>query len=218
MEISTMITPARRALNGAVHAAAKAHGLDEDAYRGMLHARTGKRSAKDCTDAELRDVLDHLNGGGRAPAPANRAQSPHARLARALWISLHNLGEVSDPSETALRAWVKRQHQVDDLRFVRAGEAAPVIEGLKAWAGRAGVAWAEFEKLQPEFRGRRAVLAAQWRILTEAAATPAINLGAHAYALLQLPSLHFCRAPDLDKLITDLGARVRAVKVLPMKL
>lgn len=205
-------TPARRALNGAVHAAAKAKGLDDDTYRDMLHAQTGHRSAKDCTDAQLRQVLDHLNGGGRAPAPGNASKAPHARLARALWISLYNLGEVTDPRESALRAWVKRQHHVDDLRFVRASDAAPVIEGLKAWATRAGVAWDTFEKLGSEFRGRRAVLAAQWRIMVAAGAAPAHDLAAHAYAQVQVASLHFCRAAHLDRLITDLGARVRAVK------
>lgn len=205
-------TPARRALNAAVHAAAKAKGLDDDTYRAMLAAQTGKRSAKDCTDSQLRQVLDHLNGGNRAPAPANRAQSPHAKLARALWISLHNLGEVDDPRESALRRFVQRQHQVDDLRFVRASDAAPVIEGLKAWATRAGVRWADYDKLEPSFRGRRAVLDAQWRLLVAMGAAPAIDLGAHAYGLIRVASLHFCTTIQLDKLLTDLGARVRAAK------
>ncbi|CUW41118.1 putative Mu-like prophage protein gp16 [Magnetospirillum sp. XM-1] len=205
-------TPARRALNAAVHAAAKANGLDDDAYRDMLEVQTGKRSAKDCTDAQLRQVLDHLNGVGRAPAPANAARSPHAKLARALWISLHNLGEVSDPRESALRQFVQRQHGVTDLRFVRADQAAPVIEGLRAWATRAGVRWADFDKLEPAFKGRRAVLAAQWRILDAAGAAPAHDMAAHAYGLIRVASLHFCTTAQLDKLLTDLGARVRSLK------
>jgi phage gp16-like protein len=213
-----MTTPARRALNAAIHAAAKAKGLDDDAYRDMLEVQTrakgkpGKRSAKDCTDAELRAVLDHLNGGGRAPLPGNASKAPHARLARALWISLHNLGEVGDPRESALRQFVQRQHGVADLRFVRASEAAPVIEGLKAWCARAGVRWADYDKLTAEYRGRRAVLDAQWRILVAAGTAPAIDLAAHAHAVVRVPSLHFCATAELDKLLTDLGARVRTVK------
>ncbi|BAE50556.1 regulatory protein GemA [Paramagnetospirillum magneticum] len=205
-------TPARRALNAAIHAAAKAKGLDDDAYRDMLEVQTGKRSAKDCTDAQLRQVLDHLNGGTRNPAPASAAQSPHAKLARALWISLHNLGEVDDPRESALRQFVERQHGVADLRFVRAAEAAPIIEALKDWCTRAGVCWADFDKLQPAFKGRRAVLAAQWRILSAAGTAPAIDLGAHAYSLVKVASVHFCSTAQLDLLITDLGARLRAAK------
>lgn len=207
-----MITPARRALNAAVHAAAKAKGLDGDAYRDMLEVQTGKRSAKDCTDAQLRQVLDHLNGGTRNPAPANAAQSPHAKLARALWISLHNLGEVDDPRESALRQFVERQHGVADLRFVRADRATPIIEALKDWCARAGVRWADFDKLEPAFRGRRAVLAAQWRILEAADAAPAHDMAAHTYGLVKVASVHFCSTAQLDQLITDLGTRVRAVK------
>jgi hypothetical protein len=40
-----------------------------------------------------------------------------------------------------LRAWVKRQHHVDDLAFVRPSQSFAVIEGLKQWCVRLGVDW-----------------------------------------------------------------------------
>lgn len=205
-------SPARNGLIKAIHAAQRAAGLDDDTYRDLVEAATGKRSSKDLTDPQLRLVLGRLNQGRPAPRPT-RADTPHARKARALWLSLHHLGLVDDPAETALRAWVKRQHQVDDLRFVRAAEAAPVIEGLKAWAERAGVEWDAYDKMGvPQYRGRRAVLAAQWRILVKAGAAPALDLGRHAMAVVGQPSPAFCDPSQLDRLIADLGGRVRALK------
>jgi hypothetical protein len=134
--------PARTRLIGAVHAAKKAAGLDDDTYRAKLQLIVGKNSAKDCSDAELRTVLDTMNGKS-SYAPA-KADSPHARKALALWISLYALGGISDPSEKALRAWVKRQHHVDDLAFVRASDGFAVVEGLKQWCARLGVQWGAY--------------------------------------------------------------------------
>jgi len=205
------MTAARNALIKAIHAAKRAAGLEDDTYRDMLQARTGLRSAKDMDERQLRLVLAHLNRGRPAPS-AHRADSAHARKARALWLSLHHLGLVDDPRETALRAWVKRQHGVDDLRFVRAAEAAAVIDGLKLWASRAGVAWGKYERLPVQVHGRRAVLDAQWRLLAAAGAVPDIDLGRHAMTVVGQPSLAFCDTAQLDRLIADLGTRIRAAR------
>lgn len=197
-------TPARRALIGAVHAAKKAHGLDDDTYRDMLARVTGKRSAADLSDAQLRQVLDHLNGAKR-PSGRKRADTAIAGKARALWLSLHALGLLSDPSESALRAWVKRQYRVDDLAFLPPADSFAVIEGLKRWALRAGVDWAESKD------PRRCVLTAQWRLLVAAGAAPALDLAAHAYPTVGAAALSFATVQQLDKLIEDLGRRVRAM-------
>lgn len=151
-----MAAPARNRLIGAVHAAAKGSGLDDDTYRAMLEQLTGKRSAAQLSDGELRQVLDHMNGqrGDRRFTPP-KTSNPTAKKVRALWISLHGLGAIEDPSEKALRSWVKRQHHVDDLAFVRPSQSFAVIEGLKQWCARLGVDWASYDD------PRRCVIARQ---------------------------------------------------------
>jgi len=217
MTAARPVPAGRKALLAAVHAAKRAKGLDDDTYRDMLEARTGRRSAADLTDAQLHQVLDHLNGvqgPGRKPAAGAVAAK-----ARALWISLHALGLVSDPSERALNSWVKRQHGVDDLAWVRAAESYAVIEGLKQWATRAGVDWGYHPN------PRRCVLAAQWRLLAAAGAAPAatppdptmarnapaLDLSAHCYAVTRCPSAALAEPAQLDRLIAELGERVRAL-------
>jgi phage gp16-like protein len=94
-----MAAPQRNRLIGAVHAAKKATDLDEETYRAMLARLTGKSSARDLSDFELRQVLDHMNGGRdrRSFAPP-KTTSPTAKKARALWICLYALGAIDDPS------------------------------------------------------------------------------------------------------------------------
>lgn len=119
-------------------------GLDEDTYRDILAAHSnGKRSAKDLDVFELEAVVKHLRKAGFTPTkPASAAPrerraldtSAEASKARALWLWLHQVGIVRDPSEAALAAFVRRTNGVDDLRWARRKDWT--IEGLKAWAAR----------------------------------------------------------------------------------
>lgn len=137
-------------------------GLREDDYRSILERLTGKTSSTDCTDAELGKVLDEFKAKGWTPkvvtgqkvrkpesqksgAPAaprsipnHPADHPAAKKARALWLSLWNLGEVRDSSETALEAFARRQLGVDRLQWADQGQTYKLIEALKAMAERAG--------------------------------------------------------------------------------
>ena len=72
------------------------------------------------------------------PKAGDRIQAvyPEARKVRALWLFLHHLGEVRDPSETALAAYVKRMVKVDDLRWARGKRVEALIETLKKWVMR----------------------------------------------------------------------------------
>lgn len=203
--MAARIYPQRRALLAAVHTAAKDKGLDEDTRRDKIELVTGgKRSAADCTDVELRKVLDAINGAKR-PSGRKPAESTIARKARALWMSMHDLGLVEDRSESALRAWVKRQYKVDDIAFVRPSDGFAIVEGLKKWATRGGVNWAEYKD------PRRCVLAAQWRRLVAAGTAPTAQLSEHAHAVARIVSVALAPEGQLDKLINDLGDRVRAL-------
>lgn len=147
----------RRAAIAKVQIARKELGLDEAAYRALLERLTGRRSAADCTATQLGRVLEELKAKGWKPAytgravkavwvnespsipPAPRlADSPVARKARALWISLHQLGAVRDPSERALEAFAARQLGVDRLQWADQSQGYRLIEALKAMAERAG--------------------------------------------------------------------------------
>lgn len=147
--------PARqmgKSLLAKVHIARKELGLDEDTYRDVLEAATGKRSAAALDDRDLVKVIEHFKArgwkptvvaGGKQGAAASgrsprRADHPVARKARALWISLHQLGAVENPSEQALEAFAKRQLGVDRLQWADQSQGFKLIEALKRMAERAG--------------------------------------------------------------------------------
>lgn len=169
----------RRAMIGKVKIAQKELQLDDGAYRAMLHRITGETSAADCTVQQLGLVLDEMKAKGWTPkfvsrddkqaprakagmAPTSRrpAQSPMAKKARAMWISLHQLGVVRDPSEAALESFGRRQLGVDRLQWADEGQAFRLIEALKAMAERAG--WSQQGGID-EIRARLAVLLEQRR-------------------------------------------------------
>lgn len=146
------MTPApdlrRRKELAKIHLGAKAIGLgDEDAYRAMLRLVTGKNSAGDLSQGERTKVLEHLKSKGFAdrPKPPKRAgtrprdESAEASKIRALWLALYQLGEVQDPSEAAMEAYVKRMTGKDALRFVSSHrEVDKVIKTLRGWCERVG--------------------------------------------------------------------------------
>ncbi|QQQ19695.1 regulatory protein GemA [Brevundimonas vitis] len=138
-----------------VQIARKELGLAEDDYRAILLRLTGQTSSAECNDAELGRVLDEFKakgwtpkvvaGGRKARKPQSQkgrpiapADHPAAKKARALWLSLWNLGEIRDPSETALEAFARRQLKVERLQWADQGQTYKLIEALKAMAERAG--------------------------------------------------------------------------------
>jgi len=141
----------RRALIGKVKIAQKEMALADDDYRGMLLRVTGRMSAADCSEAELTAMVEEMKRqgfkpkkAGSAPGPSGRAKGPpaadhpSARKARALWISLHQLGAIDNPSEAALEAFARRQLRVERLQWANQSQAYKLIEALKAIGERHG--------------------------------------------------------------------------------
>lgn len=141
------------AMRKAVQAARRALNLDEDTYRSALERITGKTSSTACSRAELGAVLDFFNGrstartvidGGKAAEapPARRAapkaDHPSAGKARAMWLSLYELGVVRDPSEAALEAFARRQLGCERMQWMDQGLNHKLIEPLKAMADAHG--------------------------------------------------------------------------------
>ncbi len=135
----------RRTLLAKVHIAKKQLGLAEDDYRAIVFDHCGALSAKNATEEELRTLVAHFTQRGfkstakavpgrKAPA----ADFPTAKKARALWISLHQLGAVRNPSEYALEAFAKRQLRTEIWRWSDQSMAYRLIEALKAMAKRHG--------------------------------------------------------------------------------
>jgi hypothetical protein len=134
----------RNKLIGAVRAACDRQHIDDDDRRQIQREVTGKASLADMDLRELGLVLDRLNKGWKGPT-GNRA---HIGKIRALWWTLYWLGAIDEPNDAALDAFVKRQTGKDRIQFLGNKQAFSVIEALKSWAHREGVAWATEATLQ----------------------------------------------------------------------
>lgn len=220
------IDPYRRRLYGKIEVAKKELGLDDEAYRDVIAAQfPGKTSRTQLGTGQLVDLIEHFKSLGFKPRRAapkragrkNLAGSDTARKMRALWISLYHLGVISDPSESALGAFIKRQAKVDDAAFVTPEQGYKVIEALKFWAAReAGVDWSAFNVGYREFieRPRHRVLQAQWKIL-HGGKFDHIALCMWAENFVQSPcKMSWTHLTDkqADRAIEALGAKVRALK------
>ncbi|MBU1352135.1 MAG: regulatory protein GemA [Gammaproteobacteria bacterium] len=115
-------------------------GLDDLAYRDILRAIGNTESLAAMDVPNMERVLAHMKSKGFQvrPKAGGRplAVTPDARKVRALWLFLHVLGEVRDPSEKALAAYVNRIAKVDDLRWAGSRSIENLIETLKKWAMR----------------------------------------------------------------------------------
>ena len=115
-------------------------GLDDLAYRDILRIVGKSESLAAMTVPNMELVLAHMKSKGFKvrPKAGDRPQTinPDASKVRALWLFLHVLGEVRDPSEKALAAYVKRIAKVDDLRWASGDAVTALIETMKKWAMR----------------------------------------------------------------------------------
>lgn len=191
--------PFRNAMLAKVHLAAKELGLDEDARRDVLQRVTGHRSAADLDDRQLDLALAEFKRLGWTPKTAGArpgaADSPMARKARAMWVSLWNLGVVRHGTEKALEAFAERQLKVAKLQWADQAQGYRLIEALKAMAERAD--WSQdVAGLKPE---RQA-----WSLKARLVQAQARLLGEPVVMMRGLTER------DLDRMATDLGRRIRS--------
>lgn len=138
-----------------IHIAVQQLGMTDDDHRSLLWSVCQVKSAADLEWTGRKRYLDHLKKLGfkprtkagklsqpgprtGMPAPSSRplAQDAESRKIRALWIMLHQLGAVRNPSEESLAAYVKRIAKVDALQWITGEQAETVIETLKKWSMR----------------------------------------------------------------------------------
>ena len=204
---ATIAAPSdRHKLIRGIHAACRKLGLDDDARRDLQVGVTGKASMGDMDAGDLARVLDRLNRDSR---PA--ADRPHIGKVRALWWSLYWLGAIDQPDARAIDAFVSRQTGVAALRFLDHRQAHSVVDALKAWCAREGVAW----PTPPSLLGdRRAVAEAIWAKLPDPQAG---GLVAWLAPLLGVAPEHVDRwaAYEWDAGIKALGKRLRKTSARP---
>ena len=133
-------------------------GLDDEVYRPMLKAATGKDSLRAMTLSELEQTLEAFKQKGFKPVVSKqrsgasktgvkRRLSPKAGSAkvaqidkmRAIWIAMGHHMVIQDNSETALDAYVRRMTKaapVDSVAWLKAHQAERVLESLKNWHKR----------------------------------------------------------------------------------
>jgi len=140
MRTATSTLPQRDRLIRLIHVAKRELMLEDDIYRATLIAVTGRSSSSELSVPELNAVLDHLKSKGFKVRPRKQsralASSPDAKKIRALWLFLHEIGAIKNPSEEALGAYVKRIAQVDALQWLDGKQSMRVIESMKKWAMR----------------------------------------------------------------------------------
>lgn len=146
-----------------IHIAKKELRLHDDDYRAILERETGQSTAKGLSDAQAGRVLEAFRrlgwkptvvGGSKSPPSGQPAGFPPtqasggykarpadhetAKKARALWISLWQLGAIRDKSEAALEAFARRQLKCERLVWANQQQTYKLIEALKAIGRRHG--------------------------------------------------------------------------------
>ena len=122
-------------------------GLTEDEYRDLIQTLTNgrTRSAGDCDHTERERVAAHLAllKGRLRPGVGSarrKALSGPQKKVFALWKTLESAGVVHSGEVRSLRAFVQRQTGLSALEFCDVQACSTLIESLKAWAKRSGVA------------------------------------------------------------------------------
>ncbi|WP_286807718.1 MULTISPECIES: gp16 family protein [unclassified Marinimicrobium] len=140
----------RKRLIKLIHVARRELGMADESYRMMLAnipALGGKTSSADLSINGLEIVLEQLKAKGfkikpKRPAPSRSGHSrpladdSQSRMIRHLWLKLHDLGAVRDPSERAMGTFICRMVKIEALQWLSTDEASRVIEHLKKWHNR----------------------------------------------------------------------------------
>lgn len=230
---------------GAIHVAKKQLALTDESYADLLERLTGQRSAKELDAKQRSRVIEEFRrlgwgrGGNTAPspgsphAPRRRVGSPPSpapgscrggegkqlRKIRALWLSLHHLAEVDDPSETALEHFATTLTKKDRMAWSDASALVWVTEALLDWCQRKGYdarsplqAWAP----APETWDSR-LIEAQWRrLIALGAFEHGIHAGLDTWLKRTVPTSvsapHFLPPDQQRRAVQLLGAWLRRVK------
>lgn len=151
-------SPQRRALLAQVHIAKKELGLSDADYRAVIYTKFDKDSAAHLSNAQLRALVSAFKekgwkGGRRQRKPnvkarSNGYRSPSKRGSirkiYVLWGILHKAGIAKQKRPDGyVRRMTKSELKPDGVgntEWLDEGEAYVIIEGLKSWIIREGLA------------------------------------------------------------------------------
>ena len=226
--------PERRAMLAKIHVAKKELALDDDSYRGLLERVTGKRSAAKLRPAQLHDVIAEFKrlgwkarkGQPKRAGKRRLAEGGQAAKIRALWLDLYHLGELRDPSEDALAAFVAKTTGVEALQWLDGGQADKAIKALRGWLKRKGFAFpdaAKITKIEASrtslametpagFADKVAMLHCQWRRLKDSGTMDHAfhaHLGRWCAKTYGPAAPHYLSPEQADAAIERLGRWVR---------
>lgn len=133
----------RKAQLAKIHIAKAAMGQDEDTYRAFLKRVTGKESASALSDKQMVAVLSAYRDAGWDGAKKTgkwrpKSKKPYVRKIFVLWSLLVKAGKVN---AKGLKAFVEGQTGVADPEWLTPAQGNNVLEALKAWLDREGVAY-----------------------------------------------------------------------------
>ncbi|MEC4750019.1 regulatory protein GemA [Methylomicrobium sp. Wu6] len=122
-------------------------GWDDEFYYGIWLPMQGATkncagcySATTMSIAQLFQAVETMKKAGfrvkQKPSHRALADDAQSKMIRGLWLELHELGAVRDPSEASLANYVKRQTGVEALQWLNGEQSAKVIEALKQWRKR----------------------------------------------------------------------------------
>ncbi|WP_029061314.1 regulatory protein GemA [Labrenzia sp. DG1229] len=189
--------------------------LDDDTYRDILERETGKRSSKGMSHVEQLKVISAL----KTIAPkqdGQRATGKFARKLQALWIAGYNLGVVSNKSDQAMMAFLKRQTGIEHHRFLQDGnDANKAIDALKLWIRRKTHSEFLFTRkknrspIQNDFRFQ--VCIHIWSQLVALDKAPAGTLTTYLYSIGGQEDLRQFSSNDWIRAMNRLGKLYRSV-------
>lgn len=135
-----------------IHVAKTQLMMSDADYRALLaNVSCGKTSSTKLSISELELAIRAMKAKGFVVTtkqnsaakpdikvrPAHKAVDAQIKKIRALWLTLHDLGEVRSPSELSLAKFVKRMTGVGYHGWLDSDNASKVIEHLKEWEKRA---------------------------------------------------------------------------------
>ena len=141
----------RQKLIQLIHIAKSQFRVDDESYRLILNRTAGKNSCKECTAAELMQVLAHFEKIGfkvKRTKRKNHTQTmpKNSKISykiRAIWDDMAKNGFVRDPSESALNSFVRKVvnsgHKkvlILNINALNNEQATMVLERLKKWQAR----------------------------------------------------------------------------------
>jgi phage gp16-like protein len=121
-----------------IHTGKKSLGWDDETYRAVLVRVTGKRSARDCSEAELESVVRYMRSQGFAPA-AKTGRRPRVSADHKVM-----LGKIEALLTEAGRPWkyaesmAKRMFKRDALEWLTIEQLTSLMNALQYDAKRHG--------------------------------------------------------------------------------